>query len=804
MKRGAVRCSAIAGAILAALASVSAAQTASYRFDFARQPLADAIIRASRVVGMNVLFEGGILAGREAPVLRGEMTASEAFDRLLAGSGLVARQTDSRSIYIERGGENPPASVASAPANTPNLSAARLPGVAAVFIEEVIVTAQKREEFLQSVPVVVQVMTDNTLQRAGVKDFTTINKVASNIQVAQGAGAPVIALRGIRANAPGAASESPTAVHLDGNYLSQAVSQTGMFFDLERVEVLAGPQGTLFGRNAVAGVINIITRKPQPEFAAGAELEAGSDSLVRATGVLNLPVSETVAMRVAGQSLVRDGYFANGLDDADQQSARAGVAWIASDLSRWLFTADYSRNTPRGPADNLVIAGVPGNGLEAPPLRDNSLLYGSAARASRDQEFWGAALQFDHDFSGATFTLQASYRDVYQLDRIYGAQNLANPVEFGRSHTLEARVASLSGGKWEYVGGLYFLHESKYGGTATYADLFSETLATQIRILGQETDAGAAFGQVTYTPRDRLHLTLGLRYNYDYKWSSSLVLAPPDTVFYQAPEADHWDKLTWKGSVGFDLRPESLVFASIATGYKSGTFAFGPTPRVNPQDVLAYEIGTKNRFFDDRLQLNFNAYYSDYQSFEQPYTTPIPGTTFFLVRVTNTGGAIIRGADLEADWAATATDRFRARINYLDTEYRQFDLTPFGGLDYSGRALTNTPPWAVNVGYTRTWRGPVGTVDFNVDTQYRASRGISTPGNYDLSGEPFLQEAHTVVDLGLRYLAAGGNWSLAAYANNAFDEVYFSQANFNSQRGYNVYAQIAPPRTYGLILGVNF
>ncbi len=780
------------------------AQGATYRFDLAAQPLADAIIRLSRTIGVNVLFESELLAGRESPSLQGEMTAAQAFERLLAGSGLIARQTDARSIYIQ---SLPPVVATTEPARKPEPEI-RGDRVTVVMpngvIEEIIVTAQMREESLQSLPVMVQVMTDYALQRAGVKDFANINKVASNIQVVQGAGAPIIAIRGIRANSFGAASESPAAVHLNGNYISQAVSLSGMFFDLERVEILAGPQGTLFGRNAAAGVINILTRKPLPRFEAGGELEVGSDDLLRATAALNLPLNEEVDIRLAGQSLTRDGYFRNGLDDANQQSARLGVSWRSGESSRWLATADWSRNRAKGSSDNLIATGNPGNGLAVPPLRDNSILYGDADRATRDQEFRGAAVQYDRDIARGTFTFQASHRDVFQIDQAYGAQNLTNPTEFGYSNTAEMRLASPSGRALEYVGGLYYFHEDKHGGTGAYADLSSSVQPFQIRILGQETDAGAAFGQVNYSPLEPLHLTLGLRYNYDHKRASSLVLAPPATVFYQPPESDHWTRLTWKASVSYDVAPTNLVFATISTGYKSGTFAYGPTPRVDPQDVTSYEIGSKNRFFDDRLQLNLNLYYSDYLSLEQPYTTPIPGTTLFLISVTNTGGAIVSGADFEADWLASRQDRFRARVNYLRARYRNFDLTPFGGIDYSGRPMSNTPPWAMNVGYTRSWRGWDGTLDFSIDAQYRSERGISAAGSYDAADQPYRQEASSVLDLGLKYAPFSGRWNLTAYANNLLDEVYFSQANYNVQRGYNVYAQIAPPRTFGLILGLNF
>lgn len=802
MKRsGAGRLALAFGIVLAWLGSSAWAQSTTFRFNQVRQPLADAIIRLSRVIGVNVLFESELLAGREAPELSGDMTATEALDRLLAGSGLVARQTDARSIYIQRA---PVAAVPRPAAPGPEVRAEPVVPQPPVVIEEILVTAQKREESLQNVPIVVQVMSEAALQRAGVKDFGTINKVASNIQVVQGPGAPVIAIRGIRANAPGAASESPTAVHLNGNYISQAVSLTGMFFDLERVEVLAGPQGTLFGRNAAAGVINVITRKPQPLFEAGAELEVGTSDLRRATAVLNVPAGDTVAWRLAGQSLMRDGYFRNGLDDADEQSLRLGVSWRSSDTARWLFTGDYSRNNPKGSSDNLIAAGVPGNDLAVPPLRDNSALYGSADRAGKNQEFWGAALEYEQDLGFATFTAQGSHRNVSQWDRVYSVQNLTNPTEFGHSTTAELRLTSPSGGEIEYVGGLYLFHESKYGGTGAFASQSSDDLPFQIQILGQATDAGAAFGQATYSPTEALHLTLGARYNYDHKRSSSLVRAPPDSAYYEPPEADHWNHITYKGSVSYDVSPRNMLFASVATGYKSGSFAFGPTPRVDPQDVFAVEVGSKNRFLDDRLQVNVNAYYTDYESLEQAYTTPIAGTTLFMVAVTNTDGALMRGVDLDADWAATAQDRFRTRVNYLNARYRAFDLRPLGGLDYSGRQMANTTPWALNLGYTRTWQGLDGSLDFSIDAQYRASRGISAIGNYDSVGEPYEQPAYTLLDVGLRYAPAGKRWRLGAYANNLLDEVYYAQANYNVQRGYNVYAQLAPPRTVGLVLGMDF
>ena len=209
-------------------------------------------------------------------------------------------------------------------------------------LTEIVVTAEKREENLQKTPIDVQVVNHDALERAGVYDFNDLNKLLPEVQVNNADGATIIQIRGVRANDYGPTGETPNATYIDGAFISRTTALAGNFFDLERIEVLAGPQGTLYGRNSAGGAVNLITAKPNTRALEGfAEVEAGSYNLLQTNAAINLPLSETFAIRLAGRRYRHDGYYTDtGTDDADQTSGRAEALWTPTDGQRLLVTVD--------------------------------------------------------------------------------------------------------------------------------------------------------------------------------------------------------------------------------------------------------------------------------------------------------------------------------------------------------------------------------------------------------------------------------------------------------------------------------
>jgi len=707
---------------------------------------------------------------------------------------------------------------------------------ATATLEEVVVTAQKREESLQDTPLAVTALTPTELMDAGVKDFSNIDKVAPSVQVFQGAGATVLAIRGLRSTSFDPVDESPNAVHVDGNYIARNNGMNGFFYDLQRVEILAGPQGTLFGRNAASGVINIITSKPVREFGAGGTLEVGNFALVDAQGFINAPLTDTLALRVAARYLDRDGYYVNGQSNAGQKGGRLQLAWEPGENLSVLLGADVEKLESKTPGQNIVQWLFTSAANPVPPRWDNRYFQGNATHNFTNNELSGVNTQIDYSFDFATLTFQSAYRDMDEKAESINAQNAFNTTpRSGHSTTAELRLTSNGSQPLQWVGGLFYFDDFAKGGTSTttlvqLGPFPPGTMTNSLQLYPTTTKSYAAFGQATWTPSglQALHLTAGLRYNYDKKTGTTSAGTPFGTTSFNPSTgcvgaeiegsacAKDWDKETWKAGVAYDITDASMVYANASTGYKSGGFVYGFEPVTPPQNIDAYEIGSKNRFFNDSLQLNISAFMYDYTNFEQTYLRAVGGG-INLLTVTTVGSADVQGVELEALWALTRNDRVNLAVNFLEATFGEFNLSQLSPAlpNLTNQSLPNTPKWAIRSGYTHTFMVGEGTLDAGVDVQWTDERGVALIGNFQptvaggVQNKQIVDDAYTVVDMSLRYTSPNGKWNVTAYGRNITDEVYYYSAAYSAPSPTNVYphsisASQSPPRTYGIIFGVRF
>ena len=257
-------------------------------------------------------------------------------------------------------------------------------------LETIVVTAQKRRESAQKIPSTIATVSPATLSRSGVRDFEDISKVLPDVQISDVLGTTSLQIRGIREAAAGPNSDSTAAVHLDGVYISRPTGLSGLFYDLQRIESLPGPQGTLYGRNATAGVVNLITNKPEDRFGGYIEGEGGNYGLYRFNGAVNVPVNDQVALRGAFHIYHHDGYFSNGLNDADEKGGRLSARIKVNPDATVLLSADYQNSDPTGPGSAIVQStygsppafppGAPGIqpqhlNLPSNPFQANSIEY---------------------------------------------------------------------------------------------------------------------------------------------------------------------------------------------------------------------------------------------------------------------------------------------------------------------------------------------------------------------------------------------------------------------------------------------
>ncbi len=704
-------------------------------------------------------------------------------------------------------------------------------------LEEIVVTAERRETSLQDTPVVVAVTSAESLTEQGVNDFLNIEKVVPGVRMVYLASGTALSVRGLRSTSIDFADESPNAVHIDGNYMSNSRGLNGHFYDLARIETLKGPQGTLFGRNAASGAFNIITNKPElaDEVSGNISLDVGAYNLNHVQAAANVPISDSVATRIAVNSLVRDGYFKSGRYDANQQGARIHTLFQPSDKQSLLVTLDAVREGGiGGPAMTVLKWDASENGpAPVPPVTsgavpsdpyDDSDYYSNSNGDSRDVYSWGVSAEYNYYTDWATYTLQTSRRDLNYDWRSLGFERLNDTGRensrvkgFANTNTTEFRVTSASDSSLDWVGGVFYMSDYSGGITETF-DPAGPKLS-DIEIPGTKSKAYAVFAQGTWTPEamENLHLTLGGRYNRDEKTGNgSTFVAALGAPVGSPVTTSTFSKFNYKVGVAYDVSEDSMLFVNYATGFKSGGYVYGIEPYVQPQGVKNIEIGSRNQFMDNRLLVNIDLFRTKYAPFARTYGLLIPNPPspipIFMLAVTSTGGATVKGVESTVQYLLTDRDTFGFTLNYLNFRYDNLILPgiPLLGVpDYNadGETIENTPKFTGNVSYTHTFSLAGGELDASVFGQISGKRNVTGAGG-TLGGVPYDQKAFSIWDLNFTYRPSSGNYSLRAYVNNVTDEWYMFQAGRYSAGG-EVTSGLAtgmvnPPRTYGVALTVNF
>jgi iron complex outermembrane receptor protein len=723
-------------------------------------------------------------------------------------------------------------------------------------IEEIIVTAQRREENLQKAALAVSAVAGSTLTNASVTQATDLTRLVPSIQIAPASSLTQIYLRGVGTFGANAFAEQGVAFNLDGVYLSRPAAPAALFYDLERIEVLKGPQGTLYGRNATGGAINVITAKPRlGELGGNLTAEYGNYNAIKGSGAINVPIGDKVAFRLAGQYVKRDGYFSDGYDDEDSQAVRGQLRGDTGTGLDATLTIDYAKvggkgvggtimplldgKNRLGPSDPRVIAAYLARNPTAPVPQ-------IVARSDgyQNNKFFGAAVTLNADLGFAKLTVIPAYRST-DLDFVsYSSSFLIDVTEKSKQMSLEARLSNQSGPLNWVLGGYYFVEDIA-------ANQFFDQASNGTRIISDlNTNSFAAFGQATLALSDRVRVTGGLRYTKDRKTQTTEAHTLPFVGFVpnvfplvpiildipSFPTTDvSFSKVTWKAGVEYDLGPRSLLYASVSTGFKSGAlFAATGLNYSKPETLTAYTIGSKNRFFDNKLQLNFEGFYWKYKDQQISHLGPVqvattPGGPIFgpVFTTENAGAATIYGAEAELLFQPTPNDLFSLNVQYLHAQYdtlnyqyysttgaapvlgcplaltTQIGASPAAriyNVNCSGQPVTNAPRLSVNAGYEHTFDlGDSGRVRAGADTRVESSRFLSIDFlPLGQQGGYMMSNAH------LTYETANGKFALTGFINNIENELVFSNSLQSPAKAGTLYNQLRPPRTYGVRASVKF
>jgi iron complex outermembrane recepter protein len=724
-------------------------------------------------------------------------------------------------------------------------------------LDEIIVTATHREQNIQDVPFAVTAIGSQQLEAAGIFDATTMALNVPGMAYAEfSPGQALIAIRGITSADDGAGLDNSVALFLDGVYIGRQAGINFDMFDLERVEVLKGPQGTLFGRNAIAGAVNVVTSKPAEEFSAKVRLTAGNEGILRYQGLITGPLSESLSGKLVFNQRQHDGFVRNTLlnkdvQDEDYTSVR-GQLRLSLDSSEWLLSADIMN-------DDRVAMG-------RAPIANGNFDYVGTARtlgAGRPgttasptdgftkREGTGVSLQGDIEIGDGTLTSITGVRNTksnWEMESVgaplgggfdlangsFGADVIDDIDEEIDSFSQELRWTSEAGGTFDYVAGLYFLSEQTDRVEQFRIDV--NTVATGQFTVGNEytrtqneTTSYAAYGQANWQLNDRWTLTAGARWTRDERDYNATAVncGLPEAEraaagfpnfpacegvggslriiaeVFSVPASDSWNDISPMASLQFRPSDDLMYYGTISTGYKSGGFAgsqgvaAAATNPVAPEDVINYEIGFKGEFADNTLRLNGSLFFMDYTDLQVVRFGPVPGSAFGTFQTTNVGSADILGLEIDYYWQATENFSISGYYAYLDSEISGLTLnTATGPVDFSGLPLRQSPKNSYTVVMNYVFPSANGDYDFRAQYAYVDDQFNDYPTRTET-----VIEAAKLLDASFGWTSEEGTYELLLWGKNLTDQRYVSHSYRIGPGSIGVWSD---PLTVGVTGTVNF
>jgi iron complex outermembrane receptor protein len=717
-------------------------------------------------------------------------------------------------------------------------------------IADIIVTAQRRDQSLQKAAVSLTAITGDAIAAANVVRADDLEKLAPSLEVSSGGAARTQTyLRGVGSAGENSYAENAVAFNYDGVYVSSPGGVNGLFYDLARVEVLNGPQGTLYGRNATGGAINVIPHAPDYTLSGGASLSYGTYHALATDGFVNVPlVDQQLAVRAAFQTSQHDGYYNDGSGDNNSKSGRLQLLWQPDPDLKIKLGADYSERTGLGPGAHLASLVAPDttnvwDGLHSPgavgllgtfglPSLGQSPFTGTTYANYQDDRFVGVNGTVTWRTALGTLTVIPAYRHA----QLHFTDDLPTFVQVLRESenqaSLEARLASDESRPLRYIVGVFGFKET----LKAYSDL-NEVISETIPNYDLHNKSGAAFGQLTYAVTPAIRLTAGLRYTAETKAQNGTATMPvvpgapggPPTVIpaalVQVIQQDGdatFHNLTYKLGAEWDVGPASLLYANYATGFKAGGFFAATTDNAyQPEKLDALTIGSKNRFFNNRLQINLEAFYWKYKG-QQFSHLELRADGELTYATENVGQSTIKGVDLDLQYAPTRNDHLSLIAQVNDATYTQFVFSEadFGGaadlalrtscpftatgpvtfaVNCTGKHLPFAPEFTLTAAASHTFRLNDGaSITAEVRTNYQTSHYVTFDFLANLE-----QKAITRSGFNLTYVSPDDRLKIAAFVDNIENNAVKQGGTINPFVPlYDTY--LKPPRTAGVRVSVLF
>jgi iron complex outermembrane receptor protein len=710
-----------------------------------------------------------------------------------------------------------PAPAASAPAQ--EKSEARK-GEKVQGLPTVVITAERRPSSVQKTAISMTAVSGEEMRTKGQSNVQDVLSDTPAVQVQGSPQGGQVFIRGVGANGDSNWVDPAVSINLDGVYSGRAERVFSSMYDVARVEVLRGPQGTLYGRNSTGGAVNVITNNPSDHFEAGLDGQFGNYNLRHADGYLNVPIGDMLSMRVALMREKRDGYFSNDGRASDLTSGRLKVLFKPTSTFSLLGTADSFESKGTGATTvprYFSTAGLPPFFSWPTDYSDPWQVDPAHPADTQRTRFKTYSLQADWDLGFGVLTLLPASTSSYRYTETSLITGIAVPGSAlplpatsweETQRTFEVRLASPAASPLKWVVGAYtYKSDNVQTGTPpSFPPPTFEAYGTRV-----PADSKAVFGQITYPLSNTLRLTGGLRYTQDKKTYHYGVrsVSPPSTVVGfdsgMLSVENSYSALTYKAGVEADLSAQSLLYAQVASGYKAGGFSTTATPPLayEPEKLIALEVGSKNRFLDNRLQVNGELYYYRYKNYQVQYAdfaapSPVPGdtATAFQQFVVNAGAGKNFGFELESRYRVLPDTELRAALTYANARYGDFSNPALSYLN--GTKVASTAPWTATLGASQAWGLGGGTL--TLGGQIKFSDGYRVSIENGLPGGDFnaMQSSFHKTDLRLAYAPDSDKWSLSVWARNLENKAQATQVLPFGR------VQITDPRTVGVNVGFKF
>ncbi|MFC3052336.1 TonB-dependent receptor domain-containing protein [Kordiimonas pumila] len=817
--------------------------TATYELIIPSSDMDVALMTLARITGKSIIIPAEGVSGKHTNAIRGTFSLPHALSQMLEGTGLSGGLTQSGAIFIAQGqsadaqnrerlmksksirdrkkgllasisalffGVAGVSSVHGQEANTDNANA--------FSMDEIVVTGTKRDTLLQDTPAAISAFSNAFLERSVIRNTADLAAFTPGLTASTNLGG-TYAIRGISSDLLSISADASVATYVDGVYLSRQTSNQIPFADIERVEVLRGPQGTVYGRNATGGVISFVTKAPSETFTGVVTAEMGNLDHIQGSAMISGPlVEDKVLFRVSASASRRDGYITNvgtGAGeggDENYQSYRGKLLFKASDNLELTLAGDYYHQRQGFPLDQVLSLGDGGTGAILPTGKFQAAVNSDLVDTFDNRDLFGVSATVNWLVNGIVdVTSITAYRDTKTSiftddDATTLFQSHVALAETARTFSQEIYARNAGDSKVNYLFGGNFLSEK------TGQDLTDSSPGVDVFLPASGSSrAWAVYGELSYALTDRLNINSGIRYSNEHRELSNDILldagAGVISLFSSPLRENSWNSVTPSFSIDYKVSEDTLLYALVAKGFKSGGFASLSTDLVgfNPETVWNYEAGLKTSLLDGRANFNVTAFYADYTDLQRRV-----GLSISSLRLVNAAAAKISGLELEATLKPLDAWTLFGTYAYLNAQYSDYltvlpeSITlenPDGvQTNLDGQPLERSPKhkislisnYVVPVGETGSLE-LVGSVTYQSLMTFRSGRGPL-----------YEQKGFGLVNASITYFPSDAHWSLQFYGSNLANTEHFLNKEGDPTAPARASGYSALPRTYGARLTVDF